>query len=100
MIQEQRSRETHIYAPLRQMKIRASYLIRNLAGHVVKVFNKKKGKEMLDRTSQDALDDALALEKGIYRSKIDAIHTKFKAKEPERYYGPGETAQDAADKGE
>ena len=67
----------------------ASHHAQNLLGRVVNVFNKKKGGEMLARTSKEALEKKREALKLTHEKKMDDIHKKHNALPPEFYYGAG-----------
>ena len=88
-MQEKRARETYLYAPLRRVAAAGSFMIKNLLGRVVKVFNKKKGNEMLARTGSGALQKKVDAADAKHHKAIDKIHDKYSARKPLLYYGSG-----------
>ena len=68
--------------------MRASNVAENLVGRVVKVVNRKKGNEMIERTSGEPFKwkkDAVAQ---THRDNMKGIHEKHNAPEPKVYTWP------------
>ena len=76
--------EKHLHSPLRKAKLIGSHLLQSLKGYIVKVFNRKKGNEILDRANKTFVNRFNAADE-LSKENIGKIHKKFNAPDPKHH---------------
>ena len=91
-MQEARSRERYIKAPLRRLKVKAAHYARKVGGYAVKLFNKEKGDKILAGATNDILQAKLIKVEEKNDRKMRNIHFEYKAPMHDSPHGSGPPA--------